>query len=57
LHTRCGMGPCQGRICGTATRVLFGWESGTVRLPVFPASIMALALDGDSISEEAQPDS
>ena len=25
LHTRCGMGACQGRICGAATQHLFGW--------------------------------
>ncbi|QCP53786.1 NAD(P)/FAD-dependent oxidoreductase [Trinickia violacea] len=24
LHTRCGMGPCQGRICGTAAKTYFG---------------------------------
>ena len=28
LHTRCGMGPCQGRICGPAMDFLFGWTSG-----------------------------
>jgi len=27
LQTRCGMGPCQGRICGAATEFLFGWDS------------------------------
>lgn len=42
LHTRCGMGPCQGRICGPATRVLFGWEPGVVRPPIFPAPLGAL---------------
>ena len=26
LLTRCGMGPCQGRICGPAVQTLFGWE-------------------------------
>ncbi len=25
LRTRCGMGPCQGRICGAAAQVLYGW--------------------------------
>jgi NAD(P)H-nitrite reductase large subunit len=54
LHARCGMGACQGRICGTATKVLFGWESGSVRPPVFPASVSALAEAGDTISQEAQ---
>jgi hypothetical protein len=39
LHTRCGMGPCQGRICGSATRVLFGWHPESVRPPLFPTSV------------------
>jgi D-hydroxyproline dehydrogenase subunit alpha len=43
LHTRCGMGPCQGRICGPATQFLFKWNPDSVRPPVFPASIENLA--------------
>jgi len=43
LHTRCGMGPCQGRICGPATEFLFGWKTESVRPPVFPARIRSLA--------------
>jgi D-hydroxyproline dehydrogenase subunit alpha len=43
LQTRCGMGPCQGRICGTAVEYLFGWKTATVRPPVFPATVGALA--------------
>ncbi len=43
LHTRCGMGPCQGRICGPATEYLFGWQPTSVRPPAFPASIGSLA--------------
>lgn len=39
LQTRCGMGPCQGRICGAATEFLFGWEPGTVRPPIFPVKM------------------
>lgn len=39
LQTRCGMGPCQGRICGPATEFLFGWKADSVRPPVFAASI------------------
>ncbi|MCZ7636476.1 MAG: NAD(P)/FAD-dependent oxidoreductase [Verrucomicrobia bacterium] len=31
LHTRCGMGPCQGRLCGAATRFLYGWELPSAR--------------------------
>jgi NADPH-dependent 2,4-dienoyl-CoA reductase/sulfur reductase-like enzyme len=26
LHTRCGMGPCQGRVCGGAVEFLLGWK-------------------------------
>jgi len=39
LHTRCGMGPCQGRICGGALEFLFGWHADSVRPPVFPALV------------------
>lgn len=43
LHTRCGMGPCQGRVCGPAVRELFGWTDVSVRPPVLPVSVGALA--------------
>jgi|SRR5580658_624483 thioredoxin reductase len=43
LHTRCGMGPCQGRVCGPAAQVLFGWNPDSVRPPVFPARVEHLA--------------
>ncbi len=43
LHTRCGMGPCQGRVCGGAASFLFGWQTETVRPPVFPAQVAHLA--------------
>lgn len=39
LMTRCGMGPCQGRICGPTTEFLFGWETPGVRPPVFPVKM------------------
>jgi D-hydroxyproline dehydrogenase subunit alpha len=42
LHTRCGMGPCQGRICGGATEFLFGWGADSVRPPVFPTLVSSL---------------
>ena len=42
LHTRCGMGSCQGRVCGPAVHLLFGWKTDTVRPPIFPASIGSL---------------
>lgn len=43
LQTRCGMGPCQGRVCGPATQFLFHWNPDSVRPPVFPARVENLA--------------
>ncbi len=43
LHTRCGMGPCQGRICGPATEFLFNWTPDSVRQPVYPVRIESMA--------------
>jgi NADPH-dependent 2,4-dienoyl-CoA reductase/sulfur reductase-like enzyme len=43
LHTRCGMGPCQGRICGPAAEFLFGWKAPAPRPPLFPADVATLA--------------
>ena len=42
LQTRCGMGPCQGRICGAAVEFLFGWKSESVRPPVLPVRVESL---------------
>jgi len=42
LHTRCGMGPCQGRVCGPALEFLQGWKVESVRPPVFPAAVGSL---------------
>lgn len=39
LQTRCGMGPCQGRICGSATGELYGWRPDAVRVPLSPARV------------------
>jgi NADPH-dependent 2,4-dienoyl-CoA reductase/sulfur reductase-like enzyme len=39
LQTRCGMGPCQGRVCGPATQFMFGWAPPGVRPPIFPVRI------------------
>ena len=43
LHTRCGMGPCQGRVCGPATSFLFGWDAESVRPPLSPARVQTIA--------------
>lgn len=45
LHTRAGMGACQGRICGGAAEFLYGWEKRDGRPPVFPATVAAMARD------------
>ena len=42
LQTRCGMGPCQGRVCGSAVEFLFGWRAESVRPPVLPVRIQSL---------------
>ncbi len=42
LHTRAGMGACQGRVCGAALRFLAGWEQDRIRPPILPASVAAL---------------
>ena len=42
LHTRCGMGPCQGRICGSAVEFLFGWQAESVRPPILPVRVESL---------------
>lgn len=44
LQTRCGMGPCQGRVCGPAAEFLYGWHAGSVRPPIFPARVESLAI-------------
>lgn len=51
LHTRCGMGACQARVCGAATEFLFGWKSGGTRPPIFPASVSVVAAE----TEAAEP--
>jgi hypothetical protein len=39
LATRCGMGPCQARVCGPALEWLEGWAADTVRPPVKPVRV------------------
>lgn len=47
LQTRCGMGACQGRICGAAAHVYFGWDETAPRLPFSPARIATLLVAAD----------
>jgi NADPH-dependent 2,4-dienoyl-CoA reductase/sulfur reductase-like enzyme len=42
LQTRCGMGPCQGRICGDAAVIYFGWPRTAARPPFTPVRIDTL---------------
>lgn len=51
LHFRCGMGPCQGRICGPAVQFLFGWQAESVRPPVFPARVGSLISKKESTTK------
>jgi len=44
LQTRCGMGPCQARVCGPATQFLFKWSPDSVRPPIFPVRVQSLAV-------------
>jgi len=44
LQTRCGMGPCQGRICGGALQFLVDWDVDSVRPPVLPVRVESLIM-------------
>lgn len=43
LKTRCGMGPCQGRICGPALAEIADLPRPGLRPPVFPVPLNVLA--------------
>lgn len=43
LLTRCGMGACQGRVCGPALGYLRGFADGSVRPPLVPTTVGDLA--------------
>jgi NADPH-dependent 2,4-dienoyl-CoA reductase/sulfur reductase-like enzyme len=51
LHFRCGMGPCQGRICGPAVGFLFNWQAESVRPPIFPARVASLISNKETIDQ------
>ena len=50
LHTRCGMGPCQARICGAAAHFLFGWNAELPRTPLFPCRVGTLAYERNAMA-------
>jgi NADPH-dependent 2,4-dienoyl-CoA reductase/sulfur reductase-like enzyme len=56
LHTRCGMGPCQGRICGAAAHTYFGWSIGASRPPLVPTRIGALLEAGQAEAPSTPPE-
>ena len=45
LHSRCGMGACQGRVCGAAAQFLYGWTPPVPRSPLSPARMSTLIAD------------
>ncbi|MEM8995249.1 MAG: FAD-dependent oxidoreductase, partial [Acidobacteriota bacterium] len=47
LETRCGMGPCQGRVCGGALSYLLGFAPDLIRPPFFPTPIGDLMSPSD----------
>ena len=52
LQTRCGMGPCQGRVCGPAIHTLFGWRPTSVRPPIFPMPVSAFGINDTQSIED-----
>lgn len=59
LYTRAGMGACQGRVCGPALELLFGWPRDTVRPPLEPARLSTLSASAaamaPAVAAEAPP--
>ena len=57
IHSRCGMGACQGKVCGTAAQFLYGWQVPEARLPFSTARIGSLAADvtGSAASPDNVP--
>jgi NADPH-dependent 2,4-dienoyl-CoA reductase/sulfur reductase-like enzyme len=48
LHSRAGMGACQGRVCGAALGFLRGAAAFAIRPPLVPAPISVLADGGEA---------
>lgn len=55
LATRCGMGACQGRICGTALAERGPFSHPAIRPPLFPARLATLAAAGFPSSLDEVP--
>ncbi len=52
IQTRCGMGPCQGRICGPAAEFVLGLTPADARPPLCPVPMSSLATPA---AQEAAP--
>jgi len=57
LQTRCGMGPCQGRVCGPALEAILGWRNTSVRPPLYPVPVAAMCSTSISQKENSIPSS
>ena len=55
LKTRCGMGPCQGRVCGGALEFLKGFRPETPRPPFFPVTLNTLSTLAPTSASERTP--
>lgn len=47
LQSRCGMGRCQGRVCGPAVEFLKGWKPASAKPPIFPARVGTLIAENE----------
>ncbi len=54
LQTRCGMGPCQGRVCGPVTQFLLNWSPDSVRPPIFATDLENLAAMAETMPEQSE---
>ncbi len=52
IDSRCGMGPCQGRICGAALKFLTGWESRATRPPIYTVRLSTLIRETQTTPKE-----
>jgi NADPH-dependent 2,4-dienoyl-CoA reductase/sulfur reductase-like enzyme len=53
IHTRCGMGACQGKVCASAAQFLYGWDLPQARMPFSSARIGTLAAAVETGTEAA----
>ena len=47
LQSRCGMGRCQGRICGPVAGFLKGWPPAPAKSPIYPARVGTLVAEDE----------